>query len=314
MSLNETDGTLLVAGISFSTNLPVRAALQSTNAGGADVFLAGLRLSDGGAAFPHLPRGEDSDYAYRAGLDLTGGTWVVGQTFSYNFPVVGGIQTTNAGGGDGFALRVPPDGQSLTYATFLGGPFEDGLWDVAVEPTGIAHFAGFSFSSVFTGVSTNTSLQGTNAGGSEAAIARLTPAGDLTATYYGGTGDEIGYAVALDPAGNVYLAGRARSVAFPVLHERGPGSLRGGRADGFVMKLSEPPTLAVSRAPAGLQLSWPAPNSGYVVESAPASGSSGEDAESWAVESAPALVRKGRHTVTLPASSADRVYRLRRGQ
>jgi hypothetical protein len=317
LSINETAGTLLAAGITFSTNLPVQAALQSTNAGGADVLLAGFRVADGGADFLTYLGGEDSDYAYRASLDGSGGTWVVGQTFSDNFPATGGIQSTNAGGGDGFAIRVAAGGQSLAYGTFLGGPFEDGLWDVAAGSAGVVHFAGYSFSSVFTGISTNTSLQGTNAGGSDAVIARLTPAGDLTATYYGGTGDEIGYALAVDAAGSEYVAGRARSVAFPVSSTNVAQAVYGGgRADGFVMKLSDPPTLAVARVPAGLLLSWPAPNSGYVVETARAAASSGSSgvAESWSVESVPAVVQQGRHTVTVPVSSTERVYRLRRGR
>lgn len=316
LALNEAAGTLVVAGITFSTNLPVRAALQSTNAGGADVLLAGFRLADGGADFLTYLGGEDSDYAYRASLDASGGTWVVGQTFSDNFPVVGGIQSTNAGGGDGFAIRVVPGGQSLAYGTFLGGPFEDGLWDVAAGSAGVVHFAGFSFSSVFTGISTNTSLRGTNAGGSDVVVGRLTPAGDLTATYYGGTGDEIGYSVAVDAAGNEYVAGRARTVAFPVSSTNVAQAVYGGgRADGFVMKLSEPPTLSVALVSAGLQLSWPAPNSGFVVETARAAAASGSSAvtDSWTVESVPVVVQQGRHTVTLPVSSSERVYRLRRG-
>jgi hypothetical protein len=145
----------------------------------------------------------------------------------------------------------------------------------------------------------------------------LTPAGDLTATYYGGTGDEIGYALAVDAAGSEYVAGRARSVAFPVSSTNVAQAVYGGgRADGFVMKLSDPPTLAVARVPAGLLLSWPAPNSGYVVETARAAASSGSSgvAESWSVESVPAVVQQGRHTVTVPVSSTERVYRLRRGR
>lgn len=315
LALNEAAGTLLVAGITFSTNLPVQAALQSTNAGGADVLLAGLRVADGGADFLTYLGGEDSDFAYRASLDASGATWVVGQTFSDDFPAVGGIQSTNAGGGDGFAIRVAPGGQSLAYGTFLGGPFEDGLWDVAAGSSGVVHFAGFSFSSVFTGIVTNTSLQGTNAGGSDAVIGRLTASGDLTATYYGGTGDEIAYSVAVDTAGSQYVAGRARTVAFPVSSTNvAQAVFGGGRADGFVMKLSDPPTLAVARVPAGLQLSWPAPNSGYLVETAGAATVAGSEAvaESWTVESVPVVVQQGRHTVTLPVSSTERVYRLRR--
>ena len=311
VALDAATGLIHVVGFTESTNFPVRLALQSTNAGSADAFVAGYRAADGSLAYSTYIGGSATDYAYRATTDTNGAVWVVGQTFSDDFPVLGGVQSTNAGGGDGFALRLSPDGQAFQYATFLGGPYEDGIWDVAADRGGSVHFVGTTFSSIMTGVSTNTSLQATNAGGADILVARLDPSGSLDATFYGGGGDDIAYGVAVDSAGNTYLAGRARSVFFPVSGTNvAQSSYGGGRADGFVMKLSEPPTLTVMRTARGLELSWPAPNSGFVLESA----SSAPSAAAWSVVPAMPERVENRHLVRVPAESVDQLFRLRSGR
>lgn len=311
VAVDRAAGVIHVAGITLSTNFPVHLALQSTNAGGADAFVAGFRASDGARVYSTYLGGAATDYAYRVAVDPGGAPWVVGQTFSSDLPVVGGIQSTNAGGGDGFAAKLSPDGQSLQYATYLGGPFEDGIWDVAVDGGGAVHFSGVSFSLTMTGVSTNTSLQATNAGGADILVARLDPSGALSATFYGGSGDDIGYGVAVDTAGNTYLTGRARSVAFPVSGTNvAQSTYGGGRADAFVMKLSEPPALAAARTSQGLQLSWPAPNPGFVLESA----QSGAAAAAWSVLPAVATRVGDRNVVVLPASAGDQLFRLKSGK
>lgn len=309
VAIDATAGTVHATGITLSTNLPVLAAWQGTNAGGADGFLAGYRAADGGALYATYLGGENTDYAYRAALAASGAVWVAGESLSTNFVGMGGLQATNAGGGDGFAVRVAPNGGTVEYGTFIGGFLEDVLWDVAVDPAGAVHFAGITYSTVFTGIDTNLSLRSTNAGLGDILVAKLLPNGTLSSTFYGGLGDDIAYGVAADAAGNTYLTGRARSVAFPVSSTNvAQASYGGGLGDGFVMKLSEPPVLAVSPSTAGgIALSWAAPNEGFALESAADSGASA----AWQAEAVAPVLEAGRHVVRLPAGSSNQVFRLR---
>jgi len=67
----------------------------------------------------------------------------------------------------------------------------------------------------------------------------MNPAGTgiVFSTYLGGNADENGRAIALDTAGNVYLAGDTGSSNFPTSNALQP-TFGGGPADGFVAKLN----------------------------------------------------------------------------
>jgi hypothetical protein len=63
----------------------------------------------------------------------------------------------------------------------------------------------------------------------------------IYSTYLGGSGEELGYAIAVDGAGHAYVAGATASIDFPVEEalqdSRGPGGTFGS-FDGFVTKLN----------------------------------------------------------------------------
>jgi Beta-propeller repeat len=55
-------------------------------------------------------------------------------------------------------------------------------------------------------------------------------------TYLGGTADELGKSIAVDPAGNAYLAGDSFSTDFPTMNPIQPAN--GGGFDSFLAKLN----------------------------------------------------------------------------
>src|SRR6476646_4522447 len=66
-----------------------------------------------------------------------------------------------------------------------------------------------------------------------AAASRVQPV-TSTATYLGGRGADRAYAVSVDPAGNIYVAGETDSVDFP---QTGRLDAVGPATDAFVVKL-----------------------------------------------------------------------------
>src|SRR4030095_9295488 len=55
-------------------------------------------------------------------------------------------------------------------------------------------------------------------------------------TFLGGVGDEEGLAIAVDPGGNVYIAGSTKSADFPTFRALQP--FLNGRTNAFVVKLT----------------------------------------------------------------------------
>ena len=122
----------------------------------------------------------------------------------------------------------------LTYSTYLGGSEDDRGLGVAVDAEGNTYVAGVTQSANFP-QSSNTP----GAAAEDLFVAKLNPAGNalVYSAYLGGAAAELGRALAVDAAGNVYLSGGTRSNNFPVTPGAFQTTLRGG-SDAFVLKLN----------------------------------------------------------------------------
>ena len=130
----------------------------------------------------------------------------------------------------------------LVYSTFLGGSANELGFAITVNSAGNAYVAGATASADFplTPGAIQTSFQGPGfPQRGDAFVTELNPTGTgiVFSTYLGGNGNENGRAIALDPAGNVYLAGDTGSSNFPTLNPAQP-TFAGGEGDGFVAKLN----------------------------------------------------------------------------
>jgi hypothetical protein len=105
----------------------------------------------------------------------------------------------------------------LDYSTFLSASFFDVASAIAVDSAGQAVVTGMTVAPDFPTV---TPPQPVNAGGNDAFITKLNAAGTglVYSTFVGGSGSEIGNAIALDPAGNVYITGQTSSPDFPLVN------------------------------------------------------------------------------------------------
>ena len=142
----------------------------------------------------------------------------------------------------------------LTYATYLGGAGNEGIRGIKVDAAGNAYVTGFTTSLTFpvaTGGAPQSSYKGQGlldrANFGDVFVAKLNAAGDgfVYATYLGGSGDEIGTAIAIDAAGNAYVAGSTTSSDFPVSASafqrtyRGKGTFAAySTGDAFVAKIN----------------------------------------------------------------------------
>ena len=153
----------------------------------------------------------------------------------------------------GLPLVIDP---VLGYSTYFGGNFGETPWAVALDGNNNIYIAGQTFSTRFTNNGVPFSFSTTNAyqtnyhGGSvlgDAFVAKLDNAGTnlIYLTYLGGSADDMAYGLAVDAAGNAYVAGYTDSTNFPTTNALFPkisGQLNSGvgyyPVDAFVTELN----------------------------------------------------------------------------
>ncbi len=229
-------GNAYVTGSTASSDFPVKSAEQGTSAGNGDVFVAKFNATGSGLVFSTFLGGSGSDSGAALAVDLAGNTYVVGNTSSINFPTTSGaFQPNYAGNGDGFVAKLSASGSSLIYSSYLGGSDSDFAQAIALDSSGNAYVTGSTRSADFP---TAKPLQIGNDGQSDAFVTKVNPSGTglVYSTYLGGSSADSGQAIALDSAGNAYVAGFTFSRDFPTQN-----ALQGANAgglDAFVTELN----------------------------------------------------------------------------
>jgi uncharacterized protein (TIGR03437 family) len=211
-------------------------------------------------------------------VDSSGAAYVTGSADSSLVATPGAFQTTTAPGNcpqlnlheppplcaNAFVLKLKPDGSAPVYTTFLGGVGPDGGAAIAVDAGGNAVVTGMTASNNFP--VTANALQSTFGGApppvgpnvyGDAFVTKLNPAGSalVFSTYLGGSGEDSGNTLAIDPAGYIYVSGATSSPNFPVT----PGALltvfaNAGTSQGAFGPL--PSGFVVKLAPNGSGLSY----------------------------------------------------------
>ncbi len=180
--------------------------------------------------------------AWREGV----GVWVAGLAGSTDFPVTPGVFQT-IGGVDAYVARLAEDGQTLQFATYLGGSSTDEARAIALGPGDAATVVGVTRSTNFP--VTPGALQPSYGGNSpfisvgDGFVTRLGPAGDVleASTYLGGLFDDVAEAVAIDSTGAAVVAGWTSSHDFPVGGNAAQsllGGPAGAQSDGFVVRIA----------------------------------------------------------------------------
>ncbi|HEX8292158.1 MAG TPA: carboxypeptidase regulatory-like domain-containing protein, partial [Pyrinomonadaceae bacterium] len=237
-------GSAYVVGTTASADFPAVNARQPALAGSSDAYV--VKLDAGGnTSYSTYLGGSNTELGTAVAVGADGSGYVVGGTGSNDFPVANALKSTISQPDtlDAFVTKLSPDGQALTYSTYLGGATLDHAFGVAVGADGSAHVVGLTGSQDFplAGVSNPP------AAASDAFVTRLNPAGSaLTfSTCFGGSDIEQANGVALDGAGGIYLVGTTSSTNLP-LTNAARGAYGGGRSDAFVAKFGPGVDLAVS--------------------------------------------------------------------
>jgi hypothetical protein len=238
----DSNGNVLVAGSTESSDFPVKNAVQTSFAGGSnvlgDAFITKLTPDGASLTYSTYFGGSGDDTALGLAIDSMGNAYIAGRTESPDFPATGSAVEPTYGGGslDGFAAKFSPSG-SLIYATFLGGSNIDVATAVAADSDGNTYVGGFTVSTNFPTIP--GSLQTVFTGIGDSFISKLNPSGSalVYSTLLGGSNSVRINALTLDAVGNVYVTGATDSVDFPTACPTQPVN-HGGEFDTFVAQLN----------------------------------------------------------------------------
>jgi hypothetical protein len=175
-----------------------------------DAFVVKVNAAGTGIVYSTYLGGMDYDSASGIAVDGAGNVYVCGTTFSYGsatqrFPTAGaGAVTFNAGETDGFLTKLNATGTGLIYSTYFGTVHVDHAYAVVLSGNGVFVAGWWDAAPV----------PGQNIENGDIFIARYgngTSAVREAFRRIGGSANDIGFDVAADPLGNIYVTGRVAS-------------------------------------------------------------------------------------------------------
>ena len=143
-------GNAYIVGYTLSEDFPTVNQYQGEQTSD-DAFVVKFAASGGGPLYSTYLGGSDFDQGYGIAVDGNGNAYVTGFTISADFPTVNQYQTHQTDN-DAFVAKLAYSGSgsvSLVYSTYLGGSGLDKATAIAVDGSGNAYVAGYTFSTDF---------------------------------------------------------------------------------------------------------------------------------------------------------------------
>ncbi|HEY5197090.1 MAG TPA: SBBP repeat-containing protein [Solirubrobacteraceae bacterium] len=235
-------GDAYVTGATNSTDFPTTAgALQRSYGGGPfDAFVAKLDPAGTGLVYSTFLGDTHYDEGNAIALDPEDRAVVTGKTVSPQFPVLHPLAPHTSSGA--FVTKLSRAGTRLVSSSVLGGTAAgnhgDSGFGVAVDREGNTYVTGETND---TGFPTKSPLQAAPGGGADAFVVKINAASTRLdyATYFGGSGDDVGRAIVADGDGNAYITGLTTSRDLPTASaiQAIDTSPPPGASAGFVAKL-----------------------------------------------------------------------------
>jgi hypothetical protein len=233
-----------------------------TAVGNADLFVSKLD-ADGNFAWAFAAGGQNNDYASSLAVDGTGNVYLTGPfqgTVDFD-PGSGVVNLTSAGTRNVFILKLDPAGR-LAWAKMFTGTGTDYAYSILTDPQGrVFVTGGFKGTTDFDPGSGTTSLS--TAGDYDFFMAKLSSTGNLLKIIQlGNTGYEIAQSMAMDTEGVIYATGYFSGTAD---FDSGAGVhnlASNGKADCFVLKMSQDLSGIDEQPVTGMVRCHPNPTSG----------------------------------------------------
>lgn len=234
------DGSVYVTGWTNSADFPSNPPVAVPYYWSA--FVTHISVS-GSILFSTAFGGSMSQNAEDIELDAAGNIIVCGYTYSEDFPLKDPIQSTFGGDNDSFIFMLSPDGASLLFSTYFGGPNSEYTESMAISSSGRLVVEA---SVEDGGTPTTPGAYDTSANGGTDSVLYAVDLNQkqlLYSTYLGGSEGDYSENIAINDQLEPVLIGFTWSPDFPLVDpyqpQYGGGTcMTTGCYDGFVVRLS----------------------------------------------------------------------------
>ncbi len=257
----DSAGNTYVVGSRALAGIPYTIALIGNFSGfpnpfaspvASDVFVAKLDPT-GKVLFTDTFAGKGVDTGSAIAVDPTGNIYIAGTTTSPDFPLSKALQTQpNTTDGTGFIIKLSNDGSTILYSTYFGGTLGvTSISSLATDANGNLYLTGYTSASDFPHTAGMPHGQVNSSKQTGAIITSISAAGDKV--LYSGviSGDALacsgstcflsdpslstgGIGIALDAAGNAYIAGNTNTTNLPTT----PNTLSPSGIGAFVARVN----------------------------------------------------------------------------
>jgi PKD repeat protein len=238
-------GNAYITGHTNSNEFPTTAgAMDRTYNGDAfDAFVTKLGPAGDTLVYSTFLGGTRVDIARGIAIDASGYAYIVGDTWSYDFPITPDAVNRVFNGGetganDAFVTKLSQSGSAVVYSTFIGHADYDYGNDIAVDSAGQAYIVGSTRSKNFP--TSPGAFDRSHNGGYDVFVAKLTRTGTAYSylTLLGGSSSDYGTSIALDAWGDAHITGYTQSTNFPTT-ANAFSTTHSGWVDAFVVKLTK---------------------------------------------------------------------------
>jgi hypothetical protein len=224
------DGSVYVTGHTTSSSGTFGTRL-ATGSDGNEAYVAKFNADLTSLVYATRVGGTGNDQGTAIAVDATGNAVVTGWTRSNDFAGISAAsdQTTRDGTQDAFVFKLNAAGNALVFSSYFGGSGNtDTGAGIAVDANGVIYAVGTVSDATDDAFLNKYSATGTSLG----------------KMLYGGSGGDGARGVAVDSAGNVYVAGQTLSSDLAIVG--GAETVRPGLEDGFLVKYSAAGVLSYS--------------------------------------------------------------------
>ena len=217
-------------------------------------FVAKINSDGGSLAYATLLGGNAATYLWGIALDSSNNAYLGGQTYASNFPVSAtAFQKNLLGSTNALVAKLNSSGNSLTYASYLGGSGSDVAYSIALDSNQQAWLTGATSSFDFP-LANAIWLQnpGSSGNSNEGFVTQFnaTGSGLLFSTYLGGEGNcnqncngpvnSEGVDITVDNNGDAFVMGFTNDSSFVTASALQPSP--GGGYDAFIAEISSSAT------------------------------------------------------------------------
>ncbi|HTB11722.1 MAG TPA: SBBP repeat-containing protein [Bryobacteraceae bacterium] len=246
ITTDSAGNTYIVGSRQLGTTGPAIVSPYVSSIPQSDVFVTKLD-PNGKLLFTDIFAGKGVDTGNAVALDPAGNIYIAGTTTSTDFPLSKALISQSNASGTGFIIKLTNDGSTILYSTYFGGSLgATSITALATDSNGNLYLTGSTNAADFPHTAGmpfgpfSTKTDGAIMASISAAGDKILYSGALVGTTSGilnsGFFSQItttGAAIAVDPAGNAYIAGNS-TLALPTT----PGVLSPKGIGAFVAKVN----------------------------------------------------------------------------